>query len=126
MAIDYNLNIQSVQPVLRNPADLQVSPLTHTVGRHESAANGQVLPLQPPSDSPASRQVESAVSQISQFVQNYQRDLVFSVDKDSGRIVIKVLDSKTKELIRQIPSEVALRLARDLRSPDSLMLSEQA
>jgi flagellar protein FlaG len=70
--------------------------------------------------------VESAVSQISDFVQNFQRDLVFSIDKDSERLVVKVVDSETQEVIRQIPSEEMLRIAKNLDAADSLMLREQA
>jgi flagellar protein FlaG len=69
---------------------------------------------------------ESTVSQISDFVQNFQRSLQFSVDKDSGRTVIKVVDSNTEEVIRQIPAEEILRMAQRLDSPESLMLAEQA
>ena len=97
-----------------------------TSERNESAASGQDVP---PVDSQAADQaetVESAVSQISDFVQNFQRDLQFSVDKDSGRIVVKVLDSETKEVIRMIPPEETLRMAEHLDSPESLILREQA
>jgi len=41
-------------------------------------------------------------------------ELQFSVDDDSGRPVIKVTDRTTNELVRQIPSEEALQIARDV------------
>jgi len=132
MATDYN--IQAIQPALRTQADVQArkpqpvqAPSTlSSVQRNESAASGEVLPSRAAKTPEDPRQLETAVSKISEFVQNFQRDLTFSVDKDSGRIVIKVIDSKTKDVIRQIPSEVALRLAKNLQSPDSLILREQA
>jgi len=131
MATDYN--IQSIQPALRSQTDVQApksQPVqalsTSSTQRNESAASGEVLPSRAAKTPQDSRQLESAVSKISEFVQNFQRDLTFSVDKDSGRIVIKVIDSKTKDVIRQIPSEVVLRLAKNLQSPDSLILREQA
>ena len=68
--------------------------------------------------------VEDAVVKISDYVQNLQRDLQFNVDKDSGRVVIKVLDSKTNELIRQIPSEEILELAGNVG--DGVIIREQA
>lgn len=97
--------------------------------RQATAAGGQDLPLnqtqrvtaQTPVD-----QVESAISQISDFVQNFQRDLVFSIDKDSERLVVKVIDSETQEVIRQIPSEETLRIAKRLDAADSLIFREQA
>lgn len=39
----------------------------------------------------------------------------FSVDKDLDRTVVKVVDSKTKETIRQIPSEEWLYTAKRLK-----------
>lgn len=98
--------------------------------RQGSAADGQGLPLkQAQTDEvtrPEKEQVESAVSKISDFVQNFQRDLLFSIDEESERLVVKVVDSETQEVIRQIPSEESLRIARHLDSADSLILREQA
>ena len=93
---------------------------------NEPAASGQDLPLAKIEGADEREKVESAVTQISDFVQNFQRDLQFSVDKDSGRIVVKVLDSETKEVIRTIPPEETLRMAERLDSPESLILREQA
>ncbi|MEE9494457.1 MAG: flagellar protein FlaG [Gammaproteobacteria bacterium] len=60
-------------------------------------------------------EVATAVIKISEYVQNLQRDLQFNIDKESGRVVVRVIDSETDELIRQIPSEEVLALAkRDL------------
>ncbi len=71
-------------------------------------------------------QVESAVSRISDFVQNFQGDLVFTIDKESDRLVVKVVDSATKEVIRQIPEEETLSIARHLDSSESLIIRRQA
>ena len=94
--------------------------------RNEPAARGQDLPPEQAEESVEVEQVETAVSQISDFVQNFQRDLLFSIDEDSERLVVKVVDSETQEVIRQIPSEEMLRIARNLDSPESLILREQA
>ena len=107
-------------------AQLSDTPNKTSIQRNETAADGEILPPAPAGRVEDASQVESAVSQISEFVQNLQRDLQFSVDEDSGRIVIKVIDSETNEVIRQIPPEDALRLARDLGSAGSLILKERA
>jgi flagellar protein FlaG len=39
--------------------------------------------------------------------------LKFRVDTDVGRVVVQVLDAQSGEVLRQIPREEALRLARD-------------
>ena len=95
--------------------------------RNESATeDGQDVPLKQAEDAGQVEKVESAISQISDFVQNYQRDLLFITDRESDRLVVKVVDSETQEVIRQIPSEETLRLLEHLDSPESLMLREQA
>jgi flagellar protein FlaG len=62
----------------------------------------------------AAQQVDKAVEQLNDYVQTLQRDLRFSVDEELGRAIVHVVDSKTQEVIRQIPNETALRLARNL------------
>ncbi len=95
-------------------------------GGNKPAAGGQNVPPKVVEETRDQKLVESVVSRISDFVQNFQRDLHFTIDKDSGRTVIKVIDSETEELIRQIPAEETLRIARHLDSPDSLIFREQA
>ncbi len=81
---------------------------------NNAAASGKVLPPDK-SQSPApGASLDKAVSEINDYVQTIQRDLRFSVDQDSGRTVVKIIDSKSKEVIRQIPSEEALNLAHRL------------
>ena len=56
--------------------------------------------------------LEKVVSQINAYVQNTQRDMDFSVDNSTGRVVVRVIDSVTEEIIRQIPSEEMLAISR--------------
>ena len=67
-------------------------------------------------------QLDDAVSQLNDFVQTVQRDLQFEVDNDLGQTIVKVVDQSTREVIRQIPDEVALRLAENLQQDEPLTL----
>ncbi|WP_303285383.1 flagellar protein FlaG [Marinobacter sp. SS8-8] len=67
-------------------------------------------------------QLDDAVSQLNDFVQNVQRDLQFEVDNELGQTIVKVVDQSTKEVIRQIPDELALRLAENLQQDEPLTL----
>jgi flagellar protein FlaG len=58
--------------------------------------------------------LKQAVDDLNGYVQNMQRNLQFSIDKDSGTMVVKVIDSKSEKVIRQMPTEETLRLARTL------------
>ena len=67
-------------------------------------------------------ELDQAVSQLNDFVQNVQRDLQFEVDNEMGQTIVKVVDQQTQEVIRQIPDEVALRLAEKLQQDEPLTL----
>ncbi|MCJ8167960.1 flagellar protein FlaG [Atopomonas sediminilitoris] len=79
------------------------------------------------SNQQASReQVDKAVESISDFVQSVRRNINFSVDDTSGRIVVKVIDTESGDLVRQIPSEEALALAENLNSAGSVLFEAKA
>jgi flagellar protein FlaG len=61
-----------------------------------------------------SEQLEKVAQQLQDFVGELNRNLEFSVDKDSGRDVIKVFDKGTGDLIKQFPSEEVLTLVSKL------------
>ena len=65
-------------------------------------------------DTKNSDDLKQAVSKLNDYVQNVQRNLQFSIDKESGATVVKVIDSKSEKVIRQMPTEETLRLARSL------------
>ncbi|ERS85094.1 hypothetical protein Q667_17730 [Marinobacter sp. C1S70] len=67
-------------------------------------------------------QLNEAVSQLNDYVQSVSRDLQFEVDSERGQTIVKVVDQQTQEVIRQIPDEVALRLAEKLQQDEPLTL----
>jgi flagellar protein FlaG len=66
-----------------------------------------------------SNNLKKAVSQLNDHVQTMQRALLFSVDKGSGTVVVKIIDTESKQVIRQIPTEEALRMAQDLMAKEN-------
>jgi flagellar protein FlaG len=52
--------------------------------------------------------------------------LEFSVDTDTNRIVVKVVDNETRELVRQIPMEEMLALAKAMNRLQGLLLRTKA
>lgn len=59
-------------------------------------------------------QLREAMSKVSSYMQNVQRNLNFSIDDSTGQTVVKVIDAESEEVIRQFPSEEMLALARHL------------
>ncbi|GAB4356802.1 MAG: hypothetical protein Kow006_24140 [Gammaproteobacteria bacterium] len=92
----------------------------------------QLLPKEPPSKTGApvpldEEDLNRAVSRIQDFVQSIRRELQFSVEEESGRTVIRVIDSETDKVIRQIPPEEVIAVSNQLREmSEGILLRVQA
>jgi len=74
----------------------------------------------------SAEEVAGAVSVIREFVQSVKRNLDFRLDDSSGRVVVSVTDSESGDVVRQIPSEDALKLAESLEEVRSLLFRAEA
>jgi flagellar protein FlaG len=70
--------------------------------------------------------IQESVEKINEFISPYVTSLHFSMDKELGKIVVKVMDSETKEVIKQFPSEDILSLARALGKVAGLFIRQEA
>ena len=93
-----------------------------------SPDGANTLPEKPAAAStkPNQGEVMDAMKKMQSFAQTISRDLDFSIDEDSGDMVIKVIDSETDEVVRQIPSEEALRIARALEDGSGFLMETKA
>lgn len=106
---------------------------TQTTQGSEEVQKGQELPdsgkpLPPEKEEKITHEkVSEAVGKLNEYVQAIRRELKFSIDEKSGRTVITVLDSQTKEIIRQIPPEEVVSLSRNLgkKENDGVIISAQ-
>ncbi|NNA68170.1 flagellar protein FlaG [Pseudomonas gessardii] len=95
------------------------------------AATAQVKPPvaqadNEPAEEPQRMALEKAVTDMREFVQASQRNLDFSIDDSTGKVVVKVIATDSGEVIRQIPSETALKLAQNLSDASSLLFDTKA
>lgn len=58
--------------------------------------------------------LEAMAQKLQEFIGSLNRGLEFSVDDDSGRDVIKVIDKNTGDTVKQYPSEEVLDLVASL------------
>ena len=107
-----------------NPSPLPVAPQEAPVA---TAKNAEVN-LQPSSvPQPNREQVQKAVESIKQLVQPMvSNNLDFSVEEGSGRMLVRITDSQTGELIRQIPSKELVESAHSLDRLQGLLLRQKA
>jgi flagellar protein FlaG len=65
-------------------------------------------------ESMSTPQLEKVAKQLQEFIGKMNRGLEFTVDEDSGRDVIKVIDKNSGDVIKQYPSEEVLSLVAKL------------
>ncbi|NRA83068.1 MAG: flagellar protein FlaG [Gammaproteobacteria bacterium] len=71
-------------------------------------------------------QLEKMAQKLQDFVGSLNRGLEFSVDQDSGRDVIKVIDRNSGETVRQYPSEEVLDLVASLSDTAGTFVNTKA
>lgn len=75
-------------------------------------------PAPPPAAEPAAEAeplgLEQALERLAAWFGAEQPGLRFRIDQDSERLVVQVVDAVDGQVLRQIPSEEALRLAKAL------------
>ncbi|MFL1552789.1 flagellar protein FlaG [Pseudomonas sp. D47] len=99
-------------------------PSPAPVAQAKTIASTSSEPVQ--GEEPQRVALEKAVTDIREFVQASQRNLDFSIDDSTGKVVVKVIATDSGEVIRQIPSETALKLAQNLSDASSLLFDSKA
>ncbi len=92
-------------------------------------AGGSALPRQMtvPESHPMAvpvQDVHKSATQIDDFLKRTGHQLAIVVDEASGQVVVQVRDPVSGDLIRQIPSDEALRIARNLDKEGAALIDE--
>lgn len=103
---------QAIQPDMRAHGVAPAKPVSIPVAAE--------VPQQPSPEA-----LQNAVAAINQAMQQSNRALEFSVDSDTHRTVVRMVDTSTGELIRQFPSEATLAISRSIDQFQQGLLLEQ-
>lgn len=68
------------------------------------------------------QEVREAVNQINGTMYIYRTELRFVLHEESGEITVKVINSETQEVIREIPPEWVLKIVANVKKMLGLML----
>jgi flagellar protein FlaG len=74
---------------------------------------------------PSAEQVKQAVSDINKSMQALSQGIEFSIDDESKQNIVKVIDPQTKEVIRQMPSQEAIEIAKALDQMIGKLIKEK-
>lgn len=86
---------------------------------------GPVVEAETATEVPNRAQVDRAVESVNNLAQSLKRKLEFSINDSTGHTVIKIVDSESGDVIRQIPPEEMIRLAERLREVQGLIVDSR-
>jgi flagellar protein FlaG len=96
--------------------DPVAAALPRRAGAASSADRASAEAARP--SAPSAAELRKAVEQANQQLDEKSSELSFQLDDDTGSVVVKLVDTKTKEVLRQIPSPEALAIAKALAEQD--------
>ena len=67
-------------------------------------------------------ELDTAVNHLNQYISSAVSSIEFSVDEDSGRTLVKVVDTETRKVLRQIPNAEVLALSKTLDRVEGLLI----
>lgn len=115
----------SVTPAAAPAAD-KVTNATNIAAKNDAAPTQTVIAAKQADAPHGEEEVAHALKSINRVLQDRSQDLEFSVDADSARTIVKVVDKATNEVIRQMPTQEALEIAKALDRLQSLLVKQQA
>ena len=75
---------------------------------------------------PTKEKLEQAAARVTDVLRGTTSRLQIDIDPDLHKVVIKILNGESGEIIRQIPAQELLDLAKHLDEPKGLLVRERA
>lgn len=112
-----------VNPITSHVGVIPISPISADTGRSNSdrpqpavkvtaAAETGAMRDQSGSATEDERPVEKALEALNASMQAWSTGLRFEVDDEAQRIVVSIVDRQSGEVLRTIPSEAVIRIAK--------------
>lgn len=114
--------------------DGQQQLYTSGINFEKSAVQSQVISKTTPNGAQVAQNIEQNLAQIKADTQQLEklseiingRKLQFNVNKDLGAVVIKVVDSNTNQVLKEIPSEDIQKLKLRIRQTIGSLFDQMA
>ena len=118
--IEIMSNPLPASPAKETPwTQLLAGPVAGTTAAAAEMAAGAVEQATP-------AQIETAVREVNASLESRSISLQFEIDKDTDKVIVKVVDQTNGEVIRQIPTEEVVRIAKVMGKVPGLLVSHQA
>lgn len=111
--------IPSAIPAGTAPEPSSATPPASRAGGAISGPGAAVAASAAASVDPA--ELKNSVDAINRFLK-VNSEVQFSIDDSSGQSVIKVIDTETKKILRQFPTQQALEIGKDFKGLKGLLI----
>ena len=109
-----------------NSTDLLANALhaSQNVPQHIAVRDTEARVPDPPSSGSEvnKKELDQALARVREVFQKADSRMEFSVDPELGRVIVKIMDGESGTVIRQIPQQEVLDLAKSLETPTGLLL----
>lgn len=123
------MNIPPVVPSSSAAVNQSPRGLERKQSSGEVQANGEAQPTSAETTKVSEKTREAldgAVSSMNDLLGTLGHSLRFNIDDETGKTIVKVMDSQTQEVIKQIPSEEMLAIAKALDKLQGLLVKQKA
>jgi flagellar protein FlaG len=123
MTID-KLGMFSARPERNFVAESTTTPAARPATAAEPSAAETTPKATSVADTAPADELANAVKKLNESV--HAQSISFEIDEESKRTIVKVIDTDTKEVVRQLPTEEALQIAKSLDKAFGLLIHQQA
>ena len=117
--------------IVKNISNLGVMAAGLSDAKTRARPEESVVPEVPAIDSQAAVKLKDLMTEIKEAVEIANETLIaknksvrFTIDETLDRAIVTVVDKKTGEVVRQLPSEEMLNVARNIEELKGLLVKE--
>jgi flagellar protein FlaG len=111
-------------PAIQNVTGSQSALLNPSGPRPSTSA--ETKPVAKPPAEVNKAELATAVKKLNEQVSPALQTIEFSIEQDSSRMIVKVIDTATKTVIRQIPNEEVLAFSKSMDKLQGIVIRQTA
>jgi flagellar protein FlaG len=93
------------------------APQAPTIANETPKASGKVA---------SEQDTLAAAKTVADALKSQNLNMQFSKDSDTGKTVFQIVDSETKKVIRQVPSEEIIEISKSIDKMQGFLLNQKA
>ena len=108
------------------PLDVSAPPTATAAGGVAVSADAPPVPAAAHDLAPSREAVAAAVERVNDQLAAQNRTIEFTIDPDTKTVVVRLIDRQDNQVLRQVPSQGMLEIAKALDQLQGSLLRSQA